>query len=491
MTQPYELTAVAQAAAIRRRELSPVELVEHYLDRIEAYNPALNAFVTQTAQNAREQAKRAEVAVTMREAGLPALHGVPVALKDLTATAGVRTTYGAVPYADHVPDTDAPVVGLLRRAGTISLGKTATSEFGTTLYTENRLQPPARNPWRTDLSPGGSSGGAAVAVAAGLVPFAQGSDGGGSLRVPAALCGLVGVKPSRGLVPGGGGFGLASDGPLARTVADAAALLDAMAVPLPGEPWLAPPVPPEGSYLAALRRETGRLRVASYVDPPLYDTVPHPDCLAAHRHAGLVLEALGHEVVQVPGPYDPGLLADFRIVQSGLVGGRVVSENAAELTPMTRWLAEQGSRYCAREVFAAQARLQAALRRAAAALACYDLVLTPTVAAPSVAIGRFAALSPPEDFDQQTAFSPYCSVYNLSGQPAVSVPVAVTATGLPLAVMLAAPLGADARLLAVAAGLQEAAGYGDRHPPICGKLPSATVNPIHVPFDATRGALTL
>jgi amidase len=462
------MTAVAQVAAIRRGELSPVELVEHYLSRIGAAGE-LAAFVTVTADAAREAAKQAEAAVTMG-AVLPPLHGLPVAIKDLTPTAGVRTTYGSVAFAEHVPDTDADVVRLLRDAGTISLGKTATSEFGTTLYTENLLHPPARNPWRTDLSPGGSSGGAAVAVAAGLVPVAHGSDGGGSLRVPAALCGVVGYKPSRGLVPGTSGFGLASNGPIGRTVADVAALLDAMAVPVLGEPYPAPAPPPEGSYLAALDRPPRRLRVARYLDPPLYDTAIHPDCVAAWERASALLAGLGCEVVDVPGPYDPAILADFRIVQSGLV-----RRTKGPRTKMARWLAEQGERYSAADLMAAHGRLAAAVRRAAGALAGFDLVLTPTLARPTVPIGHFAAMSPEEDFDQQTALSPYCSVYNLSGQPAVSLPVCAAADGMAVSVMLAAPLGRDATLLAAAAAVSGAAEWEHRYPPIWAKLPSATV----------------
>src|SRR5204863_3048552 len=184
------------------------------------------------------QAKEAERVVTgtADADGLPPLHGVPVAIKDLNLTAGIRTTLGSRLYADFVPPVDDHVVALLRRAGTISLGKTNTPEFGLPCYTENAVAPPARTPWNTELSAGGSSGGAAAAVAAGLVPFAQGNDGGGSVRIPASVCGLVGIKVSRGRVSngpvGGDVTGLAWNGPLARTVRDAAAMLDAIAVPM-------------------------------------------------------------------------------------------------------------------------------------------------------------------------------------------------------------------------------------------------------------------
>ncbi|MEV0838992.1 amidase [Actinocatenispora sera] len=467
MTPLHELTALQQAAAIRSGELSPVELVEHYLARIAAFDSRLGAFVTVTDQAARDAAKRAEVAVTMAEP-LPALHGVPTAIKDLAATAGVPTSYGCVALAQHVPDADAPVVTALRSAGTISLGKTATSEFGTTLYTEATGFVPTANPWRRGASPGGSSGGAAAAVAAGLVPVAHGSDGGGSLRVPAALCGLIGYKPSRGLIPGAGGFGLASQGPIARTVPDAAALLDAMAVAAPGEPYLPPP-PPEGGYRAAATRATGPLRIAAYLDPPLFDTTVHPDCVAAHRRAAELLTGLGHDVVEVPGPYDPAMLADFRVVACLLGRPDAVGK-------MARWMAGEARRHSAADLLAAHGRLLAAIRAGSAQLAGYDLVLTPTLARPGVGIGHFNQMSPEEDFDAQTALSPYCSVHNLSGAPAVSVPIGADRTGLPVGVQLSAPLGGDARLLAAASALHDASGWKERHPPIWTKLPSATVN---------------
>ncbi|HET8683220.1 MAG TPA: amidase, partial [Micromonosporaceae bacterium] len=241
MAQPHDLTALEQAEAVRAGQLSSVELVDHYLSRIEAYQETVGAFVTVTGEAARDAARRADAALRERPAAeLPPLHGVPIGIKDLTLTAGVRTTFGSVAFAGYVPPVDADVVALLRAAGTISLGKTTTSEFGLTLYSETLVAPPARNPWSLGHTAGGSRGGAAAAVAAGLLPFAQGSDGGGSIRIPAAICGLVGFKPSRGVVSSGpvgfGGFGLPTNGPIGRTVADVAALLDAMAVPVPGEP---------------------------------------------------------------------------------------------------------------------------------------------------------------------------------------------------------------------------------------------------------------
>src|ERR1700710_3116807 len=241
MAELHDMSALEQAAAVSARQVIPVELVEHYLARIERRNEELGAFVTVTADDALTRAKEAEEQASRPDpATLPPLHGVPTAIKDLNLTAGVRTTLGSTLFADFVPPVDDNVVTLLRRAGTISLGKTNTPEFGLPCYTENAIAPPARTPWDPTRSAGGSSGGAAAAVASGMVPFAQGSDGGGSVRIPASVCGLFGIKVARGRVSngpvGGDVTGLAWNGPLARHVRDAAAPLGAMGGPMPGDP---------------------------------------------------------------------------------------------------------------------------------------------------------------------------------------------------------------------------------------------------------------
>src|ERR1700712_76422 len=243
MAELHDLNALQAAAATRDRTVSPTELVEHYLDRIARLDGEIGAFVTVTADGARAQAAEAEAAV-LSGADLPPLHGVPTAIKDLNLTAGVRTTFGSAVHRDFVAPLDDHVVRLLRQAGTISLGKTATPEFGLPCYTETDIGPPARTPWDPTRLAGGSSGGAAAAVAAGFLPIAQGSDGGGSIRIPASVCGLVGLKPSRGRISrgpmDGDAVGLSVLGPLARTVRDAAAFLDAVAGPMPGDSIWAP-----------------------------------------------------------------------------------------------------------------------------------------------------------------------------------------------------------------------------------------------------------
>jgi amidase len=478
----HELTLLEQAAAVRRGELSAVELVDHYLRRIEAHDRALGAFVTVTPERAREQARAADQLTLTDPDRCGPLHGVPVAIKDLTLTAGVRTTFGSAVFAGFVPPEDADVVAALRAAGTISLGKTNTSEFGTSLYCETALGPPTRNPWDPTKTAGGSSGGAAAAVAAGLVAAAQGNDGGGSVRIPAAICGLVGLKPSRGAVPTGplgwGGFGLPTDGPLARTVSDAAAMLDAMAVPMRGEPFLRPP-PPAGGYLAAVRRgDTARRRIGVWRSPVLSGAALDRSCEAAVTEAANQLRTAGHEVVEVAAPVGPDATPLFEIVWRALaLATPVPPADEQRLLPVTRWLRERGRELGVAELLSALAGLQARVRRAARRLADVDLLLSPTLATPQAPVGWFTqAGDPAEDFARQKRFSPYCAVYNVTGQPAVSLPLGATADGAPVGVMLAAAPGADGLLLQVAAELEQAAPWSHRHPPPWAGVGSATVN---------------
>jgi amidase len=473
----HDLTALEQAHAIRRGELSSAELVEHYLTRIDAYGEVVGAFVTVTAERAREQAKAADDAPPGERGPL---HGVPIAIKDLVMTAGVRTTLGSAAFADHVPPLDADVVALLRAAGTVSLGKTTTSEMGISLYSEGRVAPPARNPWGLDYTAGGSSGGSAAAVAAGLAPFAVGTDGGGSVRIPAALCGLVGYKPSRGVVSGGpvgfGAFGLPTAGPLARTVADAAAMLDAIGVPVPGEPYAAPAAP-DGGYLAAARRPSPRLRVGRFVAPMLVADQPvDPACLAAVDSAATALAGAGHEVVEVPPPLGPEVWPLFQTIWYALALFPVPPEREPELLPITRWMRERGAGLSAGALIGALSELQLQVRRGMRAIAGYDVLLCPVLTAPRARVGSFTEAGDPAlDFDLQRRFSPYCAVFNVTGQPSIALPASMV-DGTPVGVLLTGRYGEDGRLLALAAELESSIGWGDRHPEMWRATPSATVN---------------
>jgi amidase len=464
MAALHDLTALEQAAAVRRGEVSPSELVEHYLARIDRLDAAVGAYVTVTPELAREQATAAErqLVATREPERLPPLLGVPIAIKDLTDVAGVRCTLGSAVFADRVPSVDAHVVTLLRQAGTVILGKTNAAEFGLPCYTEPDVAPPARTPWDLARSAGGSSGGAAAAVAAGLAPFAQGNDGGGSVRIPASVCGLVGLKVSRGRVSngpvGGDVSGLAWHGPLTRTVADAAAWLDATALPMPGDPHWAPPLPPGETFLSAVGRDPGRLRIARYCEPVIIDADVHPACLAAYDDTTKLLLDLGHHVDDVPPPDGRPLVAAFEHVWAVLATLMSVPvSDEQRLRPLTRWLRERGRAVTGHEYAMAIAGLQSASRGVVAALAGYDAVLTPTLAGPPVEVGALRDdADPARDFDNQKRFTPFTSVANMTGQPAITLPLGSTDDGLPVGVMLTGAPAGDAGLLSLAAQLEAA-----------------------------------
>jgi amidase len=473
MAQIHELTMIELAAAIRARELSPVAVTDHYLRRTQDLNNRVGAFYTVTAELAADQAKAAEKAVVEAEdpAALPPLTGVPIPIKDLNMVAGVRQTLGSVAFADYVPDADDNVVILLKQAGIVITGKTATPEFGLPCYTETKIGPPARTPWDLSRSAGGSSGGAAAAVSAGLAPAAQGSDGGGSIRIPSSVCGLFGIKPSRGrvsegpLVPDLAGLGV--NGPLARTVADAALLLDVMAGNFPGDMYTQPPLPAGESFLGYAHRPPGKLRIGRTLQNVVEGAEVHPDCLAAYEDASRLLASLGHEVEDVSLPLGPDIVPFFEILwyaYATLVP--LAPEQEGMLLPLTTYLRGRGLAVTAAELFFAQAYLQAVTRGAITALNAYDAILTPTLALPPRPVGWFDEVEPAQNFERQKLFTPYTAVYNVSGQPAVNVPLHWTDEGLPIGVMLAGRMGDEGTLISLSAQLEEARPWKDRHPPI-------------------------
>nr|WP_216651985.1 amidase [Nocardioides sp. zg-1308] len=462
------MTALEQGDAVRRGDVSPLELVEHYADRADR----VGAFVTTTHQQARDHARRLTDAG--RPEGAGPLWGVPTGIKDLHPTAGVRTTFGSAAYDDFVPDESDELVLSVGRAGMPSLGKTSTPEFGSPCYTEPDVAPPAVTPWDTTRTAGGSSGGAAAAVAAGLLPVAPGSDGGGSIRIPASCCGLVGLKPSRGRVSGapryGDPVGLATPGTLARTVRDAAALLDVLAGRRVGDPSWAPP--PSAPFLAACDREPGRLRVARFATPVIADVDVHPSSLAAWNDAARLLESLGHDVEDVAGPIPPEAVADFETCWAVLTALAAAPPGREDrLRPLTRWLAGRGHAVSGPEFGLAIGRLRQHAAVALTALAPYDVVLTPTLARPPVLVGELRDdADPARDFDRQKAFTPWTSAWNVTGMPAVSLPLHWTDDGLPVGVMLAARPAEEELLLSVAAQVEAAqadsgAAWVDRRPP--------------------------
>jgi amidase len=471
VTQLHDLTALEQAAAVRTGEVSPVELVHHALRRVEALDAELGAFLTVTPERALASARRAERRV--RDGGeLPPLLGVPTAIKDLNNTAGVRTTFGSTVLADNVPTVDDAVVTKLADAGTISIGKTNTPEFGFPCYTDNLLAGPARCPWDPTRSAGGSSGGAAVAVAAGMLSFAQGSDGGGSIRIPASINGLVGLKPTRGRVsnaPFGGDItGLGINGPLARTVRDAAAMLDAMAGPVTGDPAWAPPLPPGETFLDAAGRPPGRLRIGRYLESPMVDAGLEPAVQTAFDDAARLLMELGHQVEDVPaGLLGPDVLVAFEQVWS--LSGTLLPvppERAGELRPLTRELRARGLALSAQQAMEALTALRMFARRFVAAADGYDVLLAPVTTMTPRPLDWFDADGDgAADFERQKRYASFTAVFNVTGQPAVSVPLHWTPDGLPVGTMLVGRPADEVTLVALAAQLETARPWAHRHPP--------------------------
>jgi amidase len=458
-------SAREQARLVREGAVSSLELVELCLERIGRLDPELNAFVTVCSEEARARARAIDDASASD--GAP-FRGVPIAIKDLAATAGVRTTYSSRAFAEFVPDFDMAVVRRIREAGFVVVGKTNTPEFGTTAFTESELNGATCNPWNTERTPGGSSGGAAAALAAGLVPIAHGSDGGGSIRIPASCCGLVGLKPSRGRVsaaPFTSFEGLSTSAPLAHSVADAAALLDVMSGYEPGDPWWAPPS--ERPFVDEVGVPPGRLRIAFTSAPPI-DVPVDPECSAAVRAAAELLSDLGHDVLERTPPWsEPELARTFLAVwQVGPALHPV--EDLSLLTPLNRELVEAARTTSSADYARAVVRLQLFARRVVAFWDEVDVVLTPTLALPPVPIGwqEEGVTGAVEKLLRNTEFTPVTAVANVTGLPAISLPLHWTEDGLPVGVQAIGPPAGDALLVRLAAQIEEAEPWVGRRPPI-------------------------
>jgi amidase len=463
MPRLHDLSLVAQTEALRAGELSPTEVTAHYLDRIERLDD-LGAFAEVTAGAARDRATR----LPHPPAG--SLWGVPLADKDLVARAGVPTRYGSRSRVDHVPTASDPLARALDAAGAVNVGKTSTSEFGLTGFTEPLIHDPARDPWMPSAGAGGSSGGAAVAVAAGFLPAAVGSDGGGSIRIPSATVGVVGLKPSRGRLPIGSGFdspdGLSVTGPIARSAEDAAHLLDALVGLAPFT--YATAAPGRGPFVDAARRETIGLRVGTTTVSPWDDDEDirlHPDARAAFETASAWLSDSGHEVDDAAW-HPRGYAALFRVLWRASAARIPLShEDLALVEPLTAWLVQEGRRLSALDLLDGLAAARAFERRTVADFSAFDAVLTPALAQPPQNIGTYAGHSPERTFAMQVEYAPYSSFVNVAGLPAVTVPLTMDATGHPVSVQLVGRPGGEATLLALAAQLERRRGPLP-HPPV-------------------------
>jgi amidase len=466
-------SAVELAALIRAGELTARELVQASLDRIEAVNPAINAFTHVAGDSALAAAD------AIRPGDSRPFAGVPIAIKDNRPVTGMPLTMGSDLFGDHIADHDAHVVRRLREAGFVIVGKTTLPEMGILPTTESRRFGPTRNPWGLDRTPGGSSGGAAAAVAAGIVPIAHGNDGGGSIRIPAACCGLVGLKPARGRVstgPDSGQSFLVSDGVLTRTVGDTVAALDVLAGYEPGDATWAPP--PPASYAELVRDPSPPpLRIALALNPALDGATLDPVNESAARDAAGLLESLGHEVEEVRAPWSGlDLLPDFtrafgpQISMTTWVGGRLVHREPTQedVEPLTWMMWERTRAQDALTLLTAQARLEAVARQVVAFFSPYDAVLTPALARRPVPIGEIHGRGPdPWSFYQRSGyFTPYTAILNVTGQPAVALPLYDGDDGLPTAVQLIGPPAREEVLLRLAVQLEQALPWADRRPPL-------------------------
>jgi len=461
------------ARMVRAGEVSSRELVEISLARIAELNPQLNAFVEVDDERALTAA--GEVAAGDERP----FAGVPIAIKNNRALQDWRYTNGCALMKDFIAPYDHSVVRRLKRAGFVIVGTTTLPEYGILPVSEARIFGPTRNPWDLARTPGGSSGGSAAAVASGMVPVAHGNDGGGSIRIPAACCGLVGLKPSRGRVsaaPELGDSSLSVDGVLTRRVADTAAILDILAGYEPGDATWAPP--PDEPFAALAGQELGRLRIAATTLPPVPDAVVDPICARAVVEASELLRSLGHEVEEVDPPWQVDGLRELfgavfsnhvalSIVYSGVVAGRGVGGISSEdMEPMSWAIFSMVKNIGAIEGMGAAARLQAFARRLVSFLEPYDALLTPALAERPLPLGTLDtdAPEPMSTFTRSGLFTPFTPVFNASGQPGISLPLYHGEDGLPLGVQLVGRPAGEAGLLALASQLEEARPWADRRP---------------------------
>ncbi len=471
------LDATAQAELVRRGDMQPIELVDAAIARIEKLNPQLNVVITERFEKARAEAQRAD---------LPRgpFRGVPFLLKDIGAHSAGDPFHAGMRFLRTLGWTepsDNYLAAKFRAAGFIFLGKTNTPELGLQPTTEPEAYGASRNPWDLTRSTGGSSGGSAAAVACGMLPAAHATDGGGSIRIPASVCGLVGLKTTRGRVSLGPGTGerwsgCAVENCVSRSVRDTAAILDAVAGPMPGDPnWAPPPARPYGAEVGA---DPGRLRIGLLAQAPS-GTAVHADCVAAVEDGGRLLASLGHTVE----PSHPDGLAENEMLRSfGMIvscstartldvwserTGRQIAANDVE--PMTWAVAELGRHVTGPQYVHALSFAQAQTRRIARWWAeGFDLLLTPTVSEPPPLLGTF--LSPPDDplrgFLRAGSFGGFTSTFNATGQPAISLPLYWNEQGLPIGIQLVAAFGREDLLIRVAAQLEQARPWKDRRPPV-------------------------
>jgi len=471
VSELLQRSATELAGLVRAGDVSSRELVEASLRRIDELQPTLNAFT-----HVAHDSALAEANAIGPDDHRP-FAGVPIAVKDNRAVSGMPLTMGSDLFGDFTPGRDAYLVRRLREAGFVIVGKTSMPEMGILPTTEPRRFGPTRNPWDPERTPGGSSGGSAAAVAAGMVPVAHGNDGGGSIRIPAACCGLVGLKPARGRVsvgPEGGHSFLVCDGVLTRTVEDTARLLDVLNGPEPGDASWAPP-PPAAGYTALAQVDPGHLRIAFTLTAPLERATVDPAGERAVHDAAALLESLGHHVQEIDPPWlGMNLLPEFTRLFGPLVslttwfGGRLAGRDptADDVEPLTWTLYQHAVSQGTIHYLAAQNRLESVARTIIQALSDYDVVLTPALGTRPAPIGEIHGYGadPMVEFRRSGYFTPFTAIINVTGQPAISLPLYQGDDGLPTAVQLIGPPAREEVLLSLARQLEAALPWAARVP---------------------------
>ena len=460
-------SATALAAAIRNREISPVEAANTYLERIDRINPGINAIVWRNDDEVRAAAREAERAVVAGEP-LGPFHGVPIPVKDLSDVAGQPNTHSSLAISDTPRSESSLVVQKLQAAGFLLMGRTNSPELGPLTVSENRRHGTTRNPWNTDYTPGGSSGGAAAAVAAGMAPIAHASDGGGSIRVPSSACGLVGLKPSRARVPQEVFAWEHStvEGAIARSVADSAAILDAMSGTDP-HAWYSAPVP-ERPFASEVGANPGRLRIGMLLEAPTGLPVD-PDCVEAARKLAHVLEGAGHHVFDAaPLLFSREAIDAFQVIISASVWATGF-DDVSQVDPYIAYRIKQAEGFHSGLYARAAAQLQLESRRIVAQWGRdFDVLLTPTMATTTPPIGvvlEEANNNPGGARETEIRMISFTSFCNMSGQPAISLPVHADNRGLPVgAQLVGAPFG-EAQLIALAAQAEDHFRWQDRLAP--------------------------
>jgi amidase len=477
MSVAAELDAVGQAELIRKGEATSEELVRAAIENIEALNPRINAVIHRMFDEGLETARRAAAADT----STGPLHGVPFLLKDLLAEyAGQPYRAGSRFLEGNVSTQDAELTRRYKAAGLITLGKTNLPEMAVGPATEPMLFGATRNPWNADMSTGGSSGGAAAAVAAGLVPLAHANDGGGSIRIPASCCGLVGLKPSRGRNPLGPRYGqvwggLVTEHVVSRSVRDSAAALDATHGPDVGAPyWFENP---PTTFLESIGRVERPLKIA-FTEQTYGGDEVHEECRAAVRHAATLCESLGHKVVESRPPIDEDVLFDNFTRMLAVAVAATVRDVARlkgrepredEIEPLVWLMAQRGERISGGEYLTAVQDLQVLSRQVAQFHEEFDVMLTPTLGRPPAPIGAFVTEPGGDPFETRRrmwSFAPFPQLQNATGQPAISLPLHWTPDGLPVGVQAVARLGEEHTLFGLAGQLEAAAPWAHRWPPI-------------------------